>query len=78
MKLRTDLLKYLTAADILKEAAANQHRYKAEPTFSKTGVGHLSPRSTADCANEAGRSEALTRKLRRRLRKSGKSAARPS
>jgi hypothetical protein len=30
MKLRTDLLEHLSAADILKEAAANQHRYKAE------------------------------------------------
>jgi len=78
MKLRLDLLEKLTAADILKEAAANQHRYKAEPSFSKTGVGHLSPRSTADSASEAGRSEALTRKLTQRLRKNGKSAARPS
>jgi hypothetical protein len=57
---------------------ANQHRYKAEPSFSKTGIGHLSPRSMADSANEAAHSEALTRKLMRRLRKNGKSAARPS
>lgn len=78
MKLRTDLLKRLTAADILEEAAANQHRYKAEPTFSKTGTGHLSPRSMMDSVKEAARSEALTRKLMRRLLKSGKSAARPA
>jgi len=78
MKLRTDLLEQLTAADILKEAAANQHRYKAEPSFSKTGVGHLSPRSMTDSANEAVRSEALTRKLTRRLKKNGNAAARPS
>ncbi len=78
MKLRTDLLEHLTAADILEEAAANQHRYKAEPSFSKTGISHLSPRSTADSANEAVRSEALIQKLTRRLRKNGKSAARPS
>ena len=77
MKLRTDLLEHLTAADILEEAAANQHRYKAEPSFSKTGIGHLSPRSTADSASEAVRSEALIQKLTRRLRKNGKSAARP-
>ncbi len=76
MKLRLDLLKHLTAADVLEEAAANQHRYKAEPTFSKTGVGHLSPRSMVDSANEAERSEALTRKLTGRLRKNGKSARR--
>jgi len=78
MKLSFDLLAHLTTADILEEAAANQHRYKAEPTFSKTGVGHLSPRSTADSANEAERSEALTRKLTRRLQKTGKNNARPN
>ena len=71
MKLRTDLLKHLTTEDILEEAAANQHRYKAEPTFSKTGTGHLSPRSTEDSAREAERSMALTEKLTRRLRESG-------
>ncbi|MBI4028132.1 MAG: hypothetical protein HY360_24320 [Verrucomicrobia bacterium] len=71
MKLRLDLLEHLTTDDILEEAAANQHRYKPEPTFSKTGTGHLSPRSMADSANEAARSEALTRKLMRRLPKNG-------
>jgi len=76
MKLRLDLLKHLTAGDVLEEAAANQHRYKAEPTFSKTGVGHLSPRSMADSANEAERSEALTQKLTGRLRKNGKKSSR--
>ena len=73
MKLRLDLLEKLTAADILEEAAANQHRYKAEPSFSKTGTGHLSPRSTVDSANEATRSEALTRKLTERLQSNGNS-----
>jgi hypothetical protein len=72
MKLRKDLLKHLTAEDILEAAAANQHRYKAEPTFSKTGTGHLSPRSTEDSAREAERSRALGEKLTRRLRRSGR------
>ena len=71
MRLRLDLLKELTAQDILEEAAANQHRYKAEPTFSKTGTGHLSPRSTEDSAREAERSTALGEKLTKRLRESG-------
>lgn len=71
MKLRLDLLERLSAADIAEEAAANQHRYKAEPTFSKTGIGYLSPRSMEDSANEAVRSTALTEKLTKRLRKSG-------
>jgi len=69
MKLRLDLLKHLTAEDILEEAKANQHRYKAEPTFSKTGTGHLSPRSTQDSANEAARSQALTQKLTERSKR---------
>jgi hypothetical protein len=78
MKVRLDLLNYLTAEDILKEAAANQHRYKAEPGFSKTGVGHLSPRSMRDSVNEAKRSEALTRRLTKRLSKNGKNGKHPS
>ena len=78
MKLRLDLLEHLTAADVLEEAAANQHRYKPEPTFSKTGRGHLSPRSTTDSANEAARSEALTRKLTQRLKQSGNKNAAPT
>ncbi len=78
MKLRLDLLAHLTADDILEEAAANQHRYKAEPTFSKTGRGHLSLRSTTDSANEAARSEALTRKLTQRLKQSGNKNAAPA
>jgi hypothetical protein len=78
MKLRLDLLEKLTAADILEEAKANQHRYKAEPSFSKTGTGHLSPRSMTDSASEAARSKALTRKLTRRLRENGKNGAHPS
>lgn len=73
MKLRLDLLEKLTTEDILEEAAANQHRYKAEPTFCKTGTGHLSPRSTEDSAREAERSTALTEKLTTRLRETGKS-----
>jgi len=72
MKLRTDLLKHLTTEDVIEEAQANQHRYKAEPTFSKTGTGHLSPRSTDDSAREAQRSQALTEKLMTRLHESGK------
>jgi hypothetical protein len=76
MKLRTDLLKQLTAEDILEEAAANQHRYKAEPTFCKTGTGHLSPRSIEDSAREAERSRALGEKLTKRLRESGRKSAR--
>jgi len=78
MKLRLDLLEHLTAEDILQEAQANQHRYKAEPSFSKTGTGYLSPRSMEDSVNEAAHSEALTRKLTERLKLSGNKSGSPS
>ena len=67
MKLRTDLLKELTAEDILAEAQAQQHRYQAQPAFSKTGVGYLSPASAEDSVKEAERNEELVRKLRVRI-----------
>jgi len=78
MKLRLDLLKQLTVKDVVEEAAANQHRYKAEPTFSKVGIGHLSPQSIEDSAREAERSMALTGKLTKRLRKTGKAGGKKS
>jgi len=70
MKLRLDLLEHLTAEDILEEAVANQHRYKAEPTFSKTGVGYLAPASIEERVQEVARSEALVQKLKKRVEKS--------
>jgi hypothetical protein len=39
MRLRLDLVNKLTEADLLREVLANNHRYKPEPNFSKTGVG---------------------------------------
>ena len=50
MKLRLDLLEHLTDEDILEEVLANNHRYKPEPNFSKTGVGTLSSVSTKERA----------------------------
>ena len=78
MKLRLDLLKNLTVEDVIEEGAANQHRYKAEPTFSKTGIGHLSPRSIEDSAREAERSMALTGNVTKRLRKTEKAGGKKS
>ena len=71
MNLRLDLLEHLS--DILKEAEANNHRYKPEPHSSKTGVGSLSSASIADRANEV--SIALTRKLRERARRTRRNGA---
>jgi hypothetical protein len=57
MKLRTDLLEFLTDQDILDEALANVDRYKAEPTFSKTGKGYLRPATPIERVQEIARSE---------------------
>ncbi|GDY23220.1 hypothetical protein LBMAG56_45670 [Verrucomicrobiota bacterium] len=72
MKLRLDLLEHLTDQDILEEVLANNHRYKPEPLFSKTGVGSLSPASTEERANEVARSTALIEKLKLRAQASGR------
>jgi hypothetical protein len=71
MKLRLDLLEHLTATDILEEALANNHRYKAEPNLSKTGVGSLSSASTEERAQEEARSTARIQRAMRRLNQSG-------
>ena len=72
MKLRLDLLEHLTDQDILEEVLANNHRYKPEPNFSKTGVGTLSPASTKEHAQEEARSMARIQKAMQRLRQNGK------
>ena len=72
MKLRLDLLEHLTDEDILEEVLANNHRYKPEPNFSKTGVGSLSSASTEERVQEEARNTALVRKLKRRAQKSGR------
>jgi hypothetical protein len=77
MKLRFDLLERLTPEMVMESALANQHRYKAEPVLSKTGVGYLAPGTPEDAASEAALGEALVKKLKRRLRENGKSNARP-
>ena len=77
MKLRLDLLEHLTAADILEEALANNHRYKPEPNFSKTGVGSLSSASIEERAQEEARSTALIERLKQRSLKSGQKGKRP-
>lgn len=78
MKLRLDLAKALRPEDVLKMAKANSHRYKPEPVFSKTGIGHLSPTSTADSAKDEALSTALIRKATKRAGKSGKRSKRKS
>jgi len=74
MKLRLDLAKALRPEDVLKLAEANSHRYSAEPVFSKTGIGKLSPTSTEDSAKDNVLSTALIQKVTRRVKRSGKSS----
>ena len=78
MKLRLDLLAHLTDADILEEVLANNHRYKPEPLFSKTGVGSLSSASTEERAQEEARSTARIQRAMRRLKQSGNKDRVPS
>ncbi len=72
MKLRTDLLKHLTAEDIAQAAEKTVHRFKPEPRFSRTEVGSLSSASTKERAQEVRHSTALIRKLKKRARQKGK------
>jgi len=72
MKLRLDLLEHLTDQDILEEVLANNHRYKPEPLFSKTGVGSLSSASIKERAQEEARSTALIERLKKRAAVNGK------
>ena len=71
MKLRLDLLEHLTDQDILEEVLANNHRYKPEPLFSKTGDGSLSSASTEERAQEEARSTARVQRAMRRLKQTG-------
>ena len=74
MKLRLDLLEHLTDEDIMEEVLANNHRYKPEPLFSKTGVGSLSSASTEERAQEEARSTARIQRAMERLKRSGAAA----
>ena len=72
MKLRLDLLEQLKAEDIRKAAMDSVHRFRPEPSFSKTGTGSLSSASTEERAKEVEHRMELTRKLEKRARRSGK------
>ena len=71
MKLRLDLLEHLTDEDLLDEVLANNHRYKPEPLFSKTGVGTLSSASTEERAQKEARSTVLIERFKKRAQPSG-------
>ena len=66
MKLRLDLLKFLTPEDVLEDAGFDVHRWSAEPVFAKTGLGLLKPATEEDKAAEMARSEKLILRLKER------------
>lgn len=72
MTLRLDLLEHLTEKDFLEEVVMNNHRYKPEPLFSKTGAGSLLSVPTAQRVTEVARSMALTQRLEKRAQSTGK------
>lgn len=78
MKLRFDMAEQITEEMLKESVLTNNHRYKAEPLFSKTGTGSLSPASTVERANEEKLSLAITRKLMPKPGSSGKRRGRTS
>jgi hypothetical protein len=72
MKLRLDLVKQLRPQDLLASVERNNHRYKAEPLFSKTGTGSLLSASINERANEVTLNTELIQKLSQRASKRGK------
>lgn len=71
MKLRLDLLEYLTDQDILEEAMESVHRYNPEPLFSKTGTGSFLSASIEEREKEIARTTELIRRLEERAKKHG-------
>ena len=65
-KLRLDLLEHVTPEDIMEEVLANNSRYKAEPSFAKTGVGYLRTATPEEVKEEMARSEAFIKRLEAR------------
>ncbi len=78
MKLRLDLLEHLRPEDVMEEVLANNHRYKPEPLFSKTGTGSLLSASTEERASEVQRSTELIKKAMERSKQSGQSSSKES
>jgi hypothetical protein len=66
VKLRLDLLEYLTAEDIMEAALASVHRDDPEPNFAKTGIGSLKPATQEERMQEETRQTALVERLKKR------------
>lgn len=71
MKLRLDLVKQLRPQDLVASVERNNHRYKPEPLFSKTGIGSLSSASTEQRASEVEHNTDLIQKLTKRAENDG-------
>jgi hypothetical protein len=66
MKLRLDLLEYITMEDIAEEAGANVGRYSAEPVFARTGKGYLRSATEEEKAAEMKRNERFIQRIEER------------
>lgn len=55
--------------DVMEEIEATLHRYRPEPTFSKTGKGYLKPQTPEDKEAELERMRAFTKKLEERKKR---------
>lgn len=73
MKLRLDLLEYLTDEDLIAEAGATVDRYKPEPLLAKTGKGYLRPATPEEKEEEMRRSEAWLARVKARAEADQKS-----
>lgn len=78
MKLRLDLLKYVTDEDLLEEAMATVDRYNPEPLFAKTGTGSLRSATPEEKAEDMKRSEAFIARLKARAAADKEGQAQPA
>lgn len=75
MKLRPDLVAKITPEMLMESVVENNHRYKSEPLFSRTGTGSLSTASTEERAKEDKLSSAIIQKLTSESDSVGKKSA---
>lgn len=74
MKLRIDLLKYITNEDVIEEAAATVSRHKPEPLFAQTGKGYLRPATPEEQMEEMRRTEEFIARIKARAEADQKKA----
>ena len=66
LKLRLDLLEYVTPEDLMEEVLANNSRSSPEPSLGKTGVGYLRTATPEEREQEIARSAAFIKRVKAR------------